>query len=145
LVLSDIGDVMPLLINGQALSDQIQRDGLPRVAFGDDASVHVLYLEKTPRGSEIVRSMDAINWPPPLPTDPTPQQIADAVATRQQAVIDTAALRQRILATAQNAVGYRVEDLLSGHVKALLVLWLYSQGAIDRDGKIRPLSEWIGD
>ncbi len=72
---------MPVIIDGQTIHEQITLDGLSRVAAADDGSVHVLYLDSS-GDIEIIRSMLAADWPPPLPTNPTPQQISDAIASR---------------------------------------------------------------
>jgi hypothetical protein len=130
---------MPLL--PQAIADAVKRDGLPRQAIADDDSVHVLYLD----GARL-RSVLAADWPPPLPTEPTDAQIAAAVAAREaadlQAKTDAAALRTRVRTTAQSAVGVVITDLTAVQVRALLAVLLWKAGALDKDGKVRPLGEW---
>jgi hypothetical protein len=61
----------------QRIADAVALDGLPRQAIADDGSKHVLFLD-----SETVRSLLAADWPPPLPSDPTPAEIAAAIAAR---------------------------------------------------------------
>jgi len=130
---------MPVL--PQATADLVATDGLPRQATADDNSVHVLYLD-----GALVRSMLASAWPPPLPTPPTARQSATAIAARQaaaqQALIDEAALDARVKNLAAGCVGMSVDDLLAGHVKTFVILWLHSKKALDKDGKIKPLSDW---
>jgi hypothetical protein len=117
-------------------------DGLPRVATADDGSDHVLYLD-----APHVRSMAAADWPPPLPSAPTPAEIAAAMAARTaarvQAQQDAAALRQKVLTTAQSAVGVSVDALTAVQVRALLTILLYQQGALDKSGVVQPLAGWI--
>ena len=130
---------MPVL--PQAIADLVAADGLARVATADDTSQHVLYWD-----TNIVRSMPASAWPPPLPTPPTARQSATAVAARQaaaqQALIDEAALDARVKNLAAGCVGMSVDDLLAGHVKTLIILWLHRMKALDKDGKIKQLSDW---
>jgi hypothetical protein len=131
---------VPLL--SQTIADAVARDGLPRVATADDGSVHVLFLE-----ANVVRSVLASDWPQPLPTDPTPEEIAAAIAARaaaeQQARADAAALRQRIFTVAQSAVGQSIDALTAAQVRALVACLLYRAGAIDKAGTVQPLGEWL--
>lgn len=131
---------MPLL--SQTIADAVARDGLPRQATADDGSGHVLYLDGTQ-----LRSMLASVWPPPLPTDPTPEQIASAIAARdaaeQQARADALALRQRIVTLAQSAVGQSIDTLTAAQVRALVACLLYKAGAIDKAGVVQPLGAWL--
>lgn len=129
----------------QAVADQVALDGLPRVAIADDSSQHVLYLDGT-----FVRSMSVADWliqRGPLPADPTPEQIAAAIAAREtatlQAAADAAALRQQILQAAQSTVGVVIDQLTAQQRNALVALLLYKAGAIDKDLKIKPLTEWV--
>lgn len=89
-----------------------------------------------------------VRWPDGLavPSDAAiVQAIADLQAARQQAAVDTAALRQQVRATAQSAVGVRVDLLSAGQVRALFALVLFREGALDRTGAIRPLAQWVRD
>jgi hypothetical protein len=131
---------MPLL--PQSAYEAVRVDGLPRVATADDGSVHVLFLD-----GQQVRSMLASDWPPPLPTDPTPEQIAAAIAAReaaeQQRKLDAVALRQRVLTVAQGAVGKSIDTLTAGEVRALVACLLYRANAIDTAGVVQPLGIWL--
>jgi hypothetical protein len=131
---------MPLL--SQATADLVASDSLSRVATADDNSRHVLYLD-----GDMVRSMLAVDWPPPLPTEPTKAEIDAAIAARAaarlQAGKDAAALRQKVLTTAQSAVGISVDALTAGQVRALVALLLYQQGALDKSGVVQPLAGWV--
>lgn len=130
---------MPLL--SHEIAQAVAHDGLPRQATADDDSVHVLYLE-----AGVVRSMLAADWTGPLPTDPTPTEIAAARAARDaQAVQDKAdatALRTRVLTLAQSAVGVQLDQLAVPQIRALIAILLHKQGAIDKSGAIRPLADW---
>lgn len=121
--------------------EAVARDGLPRQVTADDGTTHVLYLE-----AEAVRSMLAAVWPPPLPSEPTQAEIDAAIAARaaaeQQARADAMALRTRVRTLAQSAVGVQVDQLTAAQVRALIVVLLHKQGAIDRAGAIRPLNDW---
>lgn len=131
---------MPLL--PQAIADLVALDGLPRVAIADNASVHVLFLE-----NGFIRSMLASDWPPPLPSDPTPADVANAIAARaaakQQSAVDAATLRTRVLTPAQSSVGVQVDALTAAQIRALVALLLYKQGAIDKSGAVLPLAGWL--
>jgi hypothetical protein len=138
---------MAILINGLALQEAVGQDGLPRVAHGDDGSMHVLYL---PTGARIAQSMEASDWlvqRGPLPADPTHAEIAAALAARaaaeQQAATEAAALRQQIIALAQSAVGVRVDQLTAGQVRALFATVLWKTGALNADLTVRPLTQWV--
>lgn len=50
---------------------------------------------------------------------------------------------QRVLARGRAAVGKKVEDLTPPQQLALLAALLFRSRAIDDDGKVRPLREWI--
>jgi hypothetical protein len=125
----------------QATADLVAQDGLPRLATADDATQHVLFFDGA------VRSMLASDWPPPLPTDPTPQQIAAAIVARQaaaqQAITDAAALRAQIIALAQSAVGVSLSALTAPQVRALTALLLWKAGGVKADATVRPLAEWL--
>lgn len=133
--------------------EAVRLDGLPRAARylttyddGNQAETqHVLY-----RPNGIVQSMPAADWLAQhgsLPTDPTPEQIAAALAAQaaaqQQAVADSALRRQRVLQAAQSAVGVRVNDLDSLQLKTMLACLLWLAGGLDKDLKVRPLNEWL--
>jgi len=131
----------------------VERDHLPRVARYraeyDDGSQgetqHVLYW-----GGQIVQSMLAADWLAQrgaLPTDPT-QQESDAgvvalAQAEQQARQDTAQLRQQVLNLANSAVGVAVNALTAAQVRALVALLLLKAGALNTDGTVRPLTDWI--
>jgi hypothetical protein len=129
----------------QVIADQVALDGLPRAVMADDASQHVLYLE-----GEVVRSMLAADWLSqrgPLPSVPTQQEIDAAIAAReaarQQALADAAALRQQVLTIAQSAVGVRADLLTAAQLRALFVVILWRDGAIDNALVVRPLAQWV--
>jgi hypothetical protein len=126
----------------QRIADAVALDGLPRQAVADDGSKHVLFLD-----SEAVRSLLAADWPPPLPSDPTPTEIAAAIAARvakaQQDRADAAALRTRVLTLAQSAVGTQLDQLTAAQVRALVACVLYKAGAIDTAGIVRPIGSWL--
>jgi hypothetical protein len=137
---------MPLLIDGEAIAGRVALDGLSRLVVDDAGAQHVLYL---PDGGALPASMFAAEWLAqrgPLPADPTPEQIADAIAAReaarQQALADAAALRQQILTIAQSAIGVRVDLLTAGQVRALFAILLWKEGAIKNDLTVRALAEW---
>jgi hypothetical protein len=132
------------------VADLVRSDGLPRLV---DA---VEWDDTTPTGAAVptvvyldgaVRSMPASAWPAPLPTDPTPAEIQAALAARQaaaqQAQSDALALRQRIVALAQSAVGVSIDALTAGQRNALIACMLYKAGGIDKDGVVRPLGQWL--
>ena len=124
--------------------DTVRIDGLPRLVNDERAAgvQHVLYLE----GSK-VRSMLATDWPPPLPSDPTPQEIAAAIAARraaeQQERANITAIRARIIAIMQPIVGQSIDTpLTAAQMQAMLRLLARQAGGIRPDGTWAPLSEW---
>lgn len=139
---------MPFL--SQTIANLVAADGLPRVALDERDEVgtpHVLYLEP---GALLPTSMRGTDWLAqrgPLPNDPTPQEVAAALAQRaadrQQVAQDAAALRQQIQTLAQSTVGVRVDLLTAGQVRALQAILLWQAGALDRTGVVRPLAEWV--
>ena len=125
----------------QELADAVARDGLARQATDETGAIHVLYLDGTR-----VRSMLAADWPPPLPTDPTPEQSAAAIAARaaaEQAERQSAiALRNRVLTVANTAVGVQLDALTPAQVRALMACLLWKAGGLTHTGAVRPLGEW---
>ena len=77
---------------------------------------------------------------------PTPRQLqaaSDAVdAARSQADSEAQALRTQVRNVAQSTVGVVITNLESAQVRSLLAVLLWKAGAIDKDGKIRPLNDW---
>jgi hypothetical protein len=128
----------------KAIADAVAADGLPRVAtdLNGSGTEHVLYLE---RG--IVHSMLTNDWQGPLPTDPTQQQIAAALAAREAARVAALAAettkRVQVLAIAQSAVGVQVEQLTLEQLRALYAITLWQAGALDAGLVVRPLGEWV--
>jgi hypothetical protein len=133
---------MPLLLNAPALIAAVTDDTLPRVALADDGSQHVLFLD-----GSTVRSMLASDWPPPLPTDPTPSERAAGRAARLAAenarAADAAALRQKVMTVALSAVGQSIDTLTAQQVRALIAVLLYKAGALDAAGVVQPLAAWL--
>lgn len=77
------------------------------------------------------------------PTVAELQAASDAYDTAAaQAASEAAALRTRVRTTAQSAVGVLITDLTAAQVRALLAVLLWKAGALDKDGKIRALSDW---
>lgn len=128
------------------VTDQIRLDGLPRVVLGEDQDgsrqQHVVFLE-----GESVRSTLASEWVGPLPTNPTPQQIIDAIAAREQARVqarlDAQALRQQVVQIAQSSVGIRFDQLTGNQLRAIVSIILWERGVLDKSGVVRPLEEWV--
>jgi hypothetical protein len=126
----------------------VERDGLPRVVRSRDElgnpSQHVMYYDG------VARSMLAADWivlhgaPPP---DPTPEESAAGVAAiaqaASQATADAAQLRQQVLNLANSAVGVVVNALTAAQVRALVALLLLKAGALNTDGTVRPLTDWV--
>jgi hypothetical protein len=136
---------MPLL--PQALADLVAQDGLSRQAAGDDGNTYVLYWDPPH-----VRSLTSAEWLAqrgPLPSDPTQAEIDAGVAARvaaaQQAAQDAAALRSKVLQVAQSAVGVAADQLTNVQLRALFMVVLWKAGALDKNGVVRPLSEWVRD
>lgn len=77
------------------------------------------------------------------PSEAELQAASDAYdVTKAQADSDAAALRARVRQTAQSAVGVLITNLDGNQVRALLAVLLRKAGALDKDGKIRPLADW---
>lgn len=88
----------------------------------------------------------AWNLQVPQPTPVELQTASDAYdVAKAQTDADTAALRTRVRTLAQSAVGVQIDALSGLQVRALLVILLRKDDAIDRAGAIRPLAEWVRD
>lgn len=113
------------------VTDLVRADGMPRQSRAIDQdgseSVHVVF-----RDGDVVRSCLLADWP-------AEQAVLAAHEAARQAA---AQLRQRVLSAAQSAVGVPVDQLTVQQRNALIVLLLRMAGALDHDGKVRPLSEW---
>lgn len=48
-----------------------------------------------------------------------------------------------VKSAAQSAVGVALTDLTNAQIKALLAVLLFEKKAVDQDGKVRPLAEWV--
>lgn len=77
---------------------------------------------------------------------PTPAQLqaaSDAYdAAQAQEEQDAQALRTLVRNAAQSAVGVGLTNLTAAQVRALLAILLHKEGALDKDGKVRPLADW---
>lgn len=78
---------------------------------------------------------------------PTSEQIVSAIAAfdnqQSQRGQEAQRLRQQVVTTAQSVVGFAVGSLSAAQVRALLAVLLHKEGALDKDGKVRPLVEWV--
>jgi len=79
-------------------------------------------------------------------TQPTPAQLAAASdaydAAEAQAASEAQALRTQVINAANSAVGIVITSLTAAQVRALLAVVLHKGGALDKDGKVRPLGQW---
>lgn len=82
--------------------------------------------------------------------DLTPEEIAARDAERAtaeaedtQKTNDDNALRNVIIPLAQSAVGIRLDQLTAAQVRALFAITLWRQGALNPDGTVRPLNQWV--
>lgn len=102
----------------------VEMDGATPVGIAD----YMIYLDEG-----IVRSIPLAGWPA--------QEIVlnQKEIDRQQGI----ATRQGLITAAQSAVGKLFKDLDAAARWALFVLVLWKLGALNRDGTIRELSEWL--
>lgn len=87
-----------------------------------------------------------VRWdlPQPQPTNAELQADVAALDVRDATQKNEAtALRQQILTLAQSAVGKTINTLTANEVRALVALQLYRAGAVDKDGKVRALIDWV--
>lgn len=75
-----------------------------------------------------------------IPTEAELQAAYDAWLAEQDA--DTT-LRSQIITTAQSAVGVSITALTAVQVRSLFAIVLHQQGAINPDGTIKPLNQWV--
>lgn len=141
---------MPLLLEPEK-HGLVEEDHLPRVArYQADSGVgeerHVLYFG--PVG--LIQSKSEAEWlaqDGALPIDPTPQQRAAAIAALKaaanQADRDASALRQRVIQEAQGTVGQSISTLSATQLRALVAILLWKAGAVDKDGLVLPLNQWV--
>lgn len=77
---------------------------------------------------------------------PTPAQLVAASnaydAAQAQAASEAGALRSQVVTQANSAVGIVITALTAAQVRALLAVLLWRGGALDKDGKVRPLGQW---
>lgn len=79
----------------------------------------------------------------PQPTLAQLQAASDAYdAAQAQADAEAAALRAQVINMAQSTVGTLITALTANQVRALVAVLLHKNGALDKDGKVRPLVEW---
>lgn len=121
---------MPLLINGQSIADLVAQDGVARQATADDGGIHMLF-----RDGALVRSCLVADWPA--------EQLV--LAAHEQERLDAAALRTRVLAVAQSAVGVAADQLTAVQLRALFMIVLWRSGALDKNGVVQPLAQWVRD
>lgn len=69
--------------------------------------------------------------------------IQAAIARATQTKPARAPVLRRIKALARSTVGINLEDLTNLQIKALLAVLLYDARAIDDNGRIRPLKDWV--
>lgn len=111
----------------QTIADQVAADQQPRQATADDGSEHMLFWDGTK-----VRSCLLADWPA------VQQELVAKEAERQAA----AQLRQQIRDRLATLAGKRIDDLLVGDLKTLLLYLVWREGGIDRDLKVKPVAEW---
>ncbi len=125
------------------LARAVAADGLPRLAEDENGSgtLHVLYLE-----DDLVHSKLLSAWGD-APKEPTPAEIDAAMQARAENHLrraqESLALRQRVRDLAQSAVGVRIDLLSAPQVRALQAVLLWQAGALDKDGVVQPLAEWV--
>lgn len=84
-----------------------------------------------------------LTWGGPQPApDPVATRVAYVASLDQQAR-DVVALRQQIVQAAQSAVGVAIGQLSIAQRNALIVLLLWKAGALNRDGTVKDLGEWV--
>lgn len=121
----------------------VERDGLPRVADYDDGSQHVLYLD-----GDLVRSLAAADWLAtrgPLPSDPTPQESAMAIAARETGratrQADAIILRSQIRTAARALAGKKPTQWNTQELRELVALLLHDGGYLEGDAALRDVGE----
>lgn len=96
--------------------------------------------------SDFGNTLEAIGeWRDPNTQRPTEAEILTEweVYIQEQTARNT--LRQQVRNNIAAAVGTSVADLNAAQVKSLLAVWLYSIGAIDSSGRVKPIREWSID
>jgi len=89
-------------------------------------------------------TMEAIGeWRDPATQPPTEAEILAEWGRCLEEATAAAALRQQVRSLAASAVGVNIRDLTAAQVKALFAIWLYSVGAINNVGEVRPLAQWV--
>lgn len=126
---------MPSFRIPQSVVDQVAADGQPRTVDAREFDDIGQPTDNT-RRETIFRDGAKVRSAPE----------ADApalIAAIAQAAADAAALRTRILNLAQSAVGVSIDLLTAGQRNALIACLLYENGAIDKDGVVKPLGQWL--
>lgn len=66
-----------------------------------------------------------------------------ATAHNGAALTATDTLREQIKTVAQSAVGVAYDQLTAAQVRALVAILLWKQGALNNDGTVKPLGQWV--
>lgn len=119
---------MPLL--AQTIADLVRADGEPRACAADDDTQHMLF-----RDGGMVRSCLLEDWPA------MQRELAAKEQARQDALALRAAVRDRLTGTA----GVKIDDLTVGQLRVLLAYLLWKEGAIAKDGTVKPIDTWGRD
>jgi len=77
----------------------------------------------------------------PAGSDVTARSIA--TAHNAAALTPEQTLRETVKTTAQSAVGVAYDALTAGQVRALFAILLWREGALNNDGTVKPLGEWV--
>lgn len=131
----------------------VKLDGLPRlvsaVEFDGDTATGVIVPTVVYLENGFALAMPAANWPPPLPVNPTAEQIAAAIAALvaeaeadRQAIVQ---LRQQVLQTLDPLSGQLASaPLTNAQAQAFIKALVYLAGGINpRTGAYRDPREWL--
>lgn len=79
--------------------------------------------------------------------DATDQAYVDILQAALDATAATepewSGLFRQVRQAANSAVGVALTDLTNAQIKALLAVLLFEKKAVDQNGKVRPLAEWV--
>lgn len=72
-------------------------------------------------------------------------ETAAYASTREAERTARTALRAQVVSVAGSAVGVRIDQLTAAQVRGLVALLLFESGALNSDGTVRPLAQWVSE
>lgn len=121
-------------INGQLLHEELAA-AYPALVTGDALKPYLFELMYYPDGKTVLEMPDGVD-------EKAAQAVIDAHDAKRPD--RRTRIRQMVLNAASGAAGKNVKSLTTAEQRALLACLLFRAGAIDENGIVQPLEDWIG-